>query len=361
MTPKVKVAAQEEGTGLCPHLFNVDKFNANITGGRERVKQTMELQRDEEVNNIFNSYCPQGTMNVVTWVTFCKDLNLFSEKRKFLLPEAHLIFQNAFSSNKRHTSAVLPKIAPQCTSGITLSLLTKLDQRNEFSDCGRSVVHFTAFRFVMLLAVAVRKRSSIDVLLNKILTGYAPNRLKSVPEARHESTEKFGKQNSRPEEWNFHHQTEYYQRQARLTLKKLTETTTPPTMIKNYHTPLQQTICHQKRLEKDKRTGSISSEDKLCAIFMSHTGGSHVMSLDQFVQMCQACNLIQGSNFHLRDARQVFKNAILLAASPTAGKMLNAGIVDKQFITYSIFRGFAVPYVARKKKKKCTDVIELFL
>jgi hypothetical protein len=222
------------------------------------------------------------------------------------------------------------------------------------SESAARVVHYASFRFVMLLAVAVHKRNHIDVLLNTIINSHASNKEKAAAELPDQDLELLSKKNNRYE-MNFNHQAEHYQKQARLILKKL-ETL----KLSGDATKTTKKFTQQKRQELYKRLGSVSSEDKLRAIFMSYTGGSKVMALDQFVRMCEACDLIQ-SDFHTRDARLVFKNAILLASSPTAGKALNDGIIDKKFIMYSIFRGFAIPHIAQKKKKNRADIIELFI
>jgi hypothetical protein len=348
-----KVLSQEEAEALCAHRFDLDTFNANKNAqGRIRTsflkKQAFSLN-EEEVHTIFNSYCPRGTMNVVTWVKFCKESKLFSRKKKFLLPDAHLIFQKAFSN--RCDSSV-----PRRTSVLSTILKSPSSKGGgRINNCETKTreVHFAAFRFVMLLAVAVHKRTDIDVLLSAIIKNQASNKSKCITEAPEQLLKFQPKKNSRYE-MNFHHQTEHYQKQARLILKKLETLKTPA------NNPAAIPMTQRKRQELYKSLGSTSSEDKLHAIFSSYTGGSLVMALDQFVLMCEACDLVQ-SDFQISDAKLVFKNAILLASSPTAGKTLNDGIVDEEFMKYGIFRGFAVPHIAQKKKKNCADIIELFI
>ena len=345
-----QVLSLEQAEEMCADRFNLETFNANKDAQGNiptsfLKKQAMRLN-EEEVCNIFNRYCPQGTMNVVLWVKFCKDSNMFSKKKKFLLPDAHVIFQKAFSTTR--VEPATPAVQARRTS--ILAAITK-GSKKDGCDLQRTV-HYTSFRFVMLLAVAVHKKTDIDVLLNSIVLSHTAKKIQSRGNvlSRQDSGSQ-AKKNNRYE-LNFDHQRAQYLRQAKRILKMLEPI------------PKAKALTQKERQALYTRVGSVSSEDKLRAIFLSYTclnkKGSKLMGMGEFLQLCQGCELIQ-RDFQFRDAKLVFKNALLLAASPAAGKALNEAVINNEHMMYNVFRSFAIPHIAEKKKKNCSDVIELFI
>lgn len=344
-----QVLTQQEAEAICAERFGtslVVKESLGIVRTGVIKKQALNMY-EEEVCNIFNRYCPNGTMNVVVWVKFCKDSKLFSRKKKFLLPDAHIVFQKAFFTKGDDASDPLPT---RRTS--LLSAIVKPGREHDYKEGDRQrTVHYTSFRFVMLLEVAVHKRINIDTLLQTITMNHTPKKLKSINETRDTTDSSPSAKANVRYELNFHHQRDRYLQQARRILKKLERV------------PKADTLTQQKRQALYQRVGSVTSEDKLQAIFMSYScfnKGCKLMGIDDFLQMCQGCELIQ-RDFQTRDARLVFSNALVLASSPSAGKALNNSVVDCEYMMYSVFRSFAIPHIAEKKKKNCSDVIELFI
>lgn len=334
-----QVLCQEEAEALCANRFDLNTFNANKNS--QGLIRTSFLRKhaatlnEKEVRSIFDNYSHQGAMDIVQWIKLCKSSKLLSKRRKFLLPDAHVLFQRAFSEKAQQTAR---------TSGRTKPM----------------AVHYTTFRFVLLLGVAVHKRVGIDTILTCIIKNHAPQKATLVPESpinQNKSTLLLSSRRSSRFEMSYH-QAKLYQKRARFTLKKLSKIC-PDSITSPIPSPSKSTTSHHKRQKLYKTMTSASSEDKLCAIFMSYTGGAKVMTLEQFLQMCTACDLVQ-SNFRIKDVKVVFKNAILMASLPSAGKELNEGVVDNNLMKYSIFRSFAIPHIAQKMKKNSSDIISLF-
>lgn len=89
------------------------------------------MKENHESEVIFNAYCPQ-TMSAVVWIQFCKESKLFSKKKKFQLPEAHIIFQKAFSnrceSRTSRRTAMLSAISHQTERKMSRILSIKAGQ-----------------------------------------------------------------------------------------------------------------------------------------------------------------------------------------------------------------------------------------
>ena len=301
---------------------------------------------EDKIHYIFLQFCPTGAMDIANWIKFCKDLNLINKKKNFTIPDAHMMFRKASLSKSENTGSRDMSILSKCS-------LTRNNVPKWIRKSNSTVVHFAVFRYVMLLAIAVRKRVSIDALLRVIVHAFDSKKVKPHLSTEISDTEHLAR-NSTRYEIKFKHQTERYEKKARRVLKMLGQ----PTGIKNTNQEVKKKPQYLTAILKRSETSS--PEEKLHAIFMAYTGGYNALAMHQFVQMCRLCDLLH-VGFLGREAKQVFKNAISLASSPTAGKHFNEGVMGHEFMTYEVFRSFAVPQIVQHNKKMNTEFLDLFI